>query len=42
MQAMSMIRDLKISFQNLITDADWMDEGTRSRALEKVSAWENG
>lgn len=33
-----LIQDLRTSFEYLIKDADWMDEGTRSKALDKLTA----
>ena len=37
MQALNMIGYLRKSFNNILREADWMDEPTRIKALRKVT-----
>lgn len=36
--AFEMVDDIRKAFVQILSTMDWMDEGTRTRALEKVSA----
>ena len=37
-KAEEMVDNIRATFQQMIKEADWMDESTRARALEKESA----